>query len=83
MNNLKDKDLGLTEFQDVWRKMQVSTDQKSGQEKDEIWFTEHHPVYTLGHAAIEENIISTDDIPNVLSKLSKLDEFVKNQDKDI
>ena len=27
--------------------------------------------------------ISTDDIPNVLSKLSKLDEFVKNQDKDI
>ena len=26
--------------------------------------------------------ISTDDIPNVLDKLSKLDEFVKNQDKD-
>ena len=27
--------------------------------------------------------ISTDDIPNVLGKLSRLDEFVKNQDKDI
>ena len=27
--------------------------------------------------------ISTDDIPNVLDKLSKLDEFVKNQDNDI
>ena len=27
--------------------------------------------------------ISTGDIPNVLDKLSKLDEFVKNQDKDI
>ena len=27
--------------------------------------------------------ISIDDIPNVLGKLSKLDEFVKNQDKDI
>ena len=27
--------------------------------------------------------ISTDDIPNVLDNLSKLDEFVKNQDKDI
>ena len=27
--------------------------------------------------------ISTDDIPNVLDKLSKLDEFVKSQDKDI
>ena len=54
MNNLKDKDLGLTEFQDVWRQMQVATDQKSGQEKDEIWFTEHHPVYTLGYAATDE-----------------------------
>ena len=65
MNNLENKDLGLTEFQDVWRQMQAATDQKSGQEKDEIWFTEHHPVYTLGHAALEENIISTNDIPVV------------------
>ena len=65
MKNLENKDLGLTEFQDVWRQMQAATDQKSGQEKDEIWFTEHHPVYTLGHAATEENIISTNDIPVV------------------
>ena len=65
MNNLENKDLGLTEFQDVWRQMQAATDQKSGQENDEIWFTEHHPVYTLGHAATEENIISTNDIPVV------------------
>ena len=65
MNNLENKDLGLTEFQDVWRQMQAATDQKSGQEKDEIWFTEHYPVYTLGHAAAEENIISTNDIPVV------------------
>ena len=65
MNNLDTKDLGLTEFQDVWRQMQAATDQKSGQENDEIWFTEHHPVYTLGHAATEENIISTNDIPVV------------------
>jgi lipoyl(octanoyl) transferase len=65
LNNLENKDLGLTEFQDVWRQMQAATDQKSGQENDEIWFTEHHPVYTLGHAATEENIISTNDIPVV------------------
>ena len=65
MNNLENKDLGLTEFQDVWRQMQAATDQKSGQENDEIWFTEHHPVYTLGHAATEENIISTNNIPVV------------------
>ena len=65
MNNLENKDLGLTEFLDVWRQMQAATDQKSGQEKDEIWFTEHYPVYTLGHAATEENIISTNNIPVV------------------
>jgi len=65
LNNLENKDLGLTEFLDVWRQMQAATDQKSGQEKDEIWFTEHYPVYTLGHAAAEENIISTNDIPVV------------------
>ncbi len=65
MNNLENKDLGLTEFLDVWRQMQAATDQKSGQEKDEIWFTEHHPVYTLGQAATEENIISTNNIPVV------------------
>jgi len=45
--------------------MQAITNQKSGQEKDGMWFAEHHPVYTLGHAAIEENIISTNDIPVV------------------
>jgi len=65
LNNLENKDLGLTEFLDVWRQMQAATDQKSGQEKDEIWFTEHYPVYTLGHAATEENIISTNNIPVV------------------
>ena len=63
MNNLENKDLGLTEYQDVWRQMQAATDQKSGQEKDEIWFTEHYPIYTLGYTATEENIISTNDIP--------------------
>ena len=65
MKNLEIKDLGLVEYQDVWQQMQVVTSQKYGSEPDELWFAEHYPVYTLGHAAEEKNIISNNDIPVV------------------
>ena len=65
MKNLEIKDLGLVEYQDVWQQMQVDTSQKYGSEPDELWFAEHYPVYTLGHAAEEENIISNKNIPVV------------------
>ena len=65
MKNLEIKDLGLVEYQDVWQRMQVVTSQKYGSEPDELWFAEHYPVYTLGHAAEEENIISNKNIPVV------------------
>ena len=65
MKNLEIKDLGLVEYQDVWQQMQVVTSQKYGSEPDELWFAEHYPVYTLGHAAEEENIISNKNIPVV------------------
>ena len=65
MKNLEIKDLGLVEYQDAWQQMQVVTSQKYGSEPDELWFAEHYPVYTLGHAAEEENIISNKNIPVV------------------
>ena len=65
MKNLEIKDLGLVEYQDVWQQMQVDTSQKYGSEPDELWFAEHYPVYTLGHAAEEKNIISNNNIPVV------------------
>ena len=65
MKNLEVKDLGLVEYQDVWQRMQVVTSQKYGSEPDELWFAEHYPVYTLGHAAEEKNIISNNNIPVV------------------
>ena len=65
MKNLKVKDLGLVEYLDVWELMQDITNQKSGNEPDEVWFAEHYPVYTLGHAADEKNIISNKNIPVV------------------
>ena len=65
MKNLEIKDLGLVEYQDVWQRMQLVTSQKYGSEPDELWFAEHYPVYTLGHAAEERNIISNNNIPVV------------------
>ena len=65
MKNLEVKDLGLVEYEDVWQQMQVVINQMSGNEPDELWFAEHYPVYTLGHAAEENNIISNEGIPVV------------------
>tara|TARA_A200000159_G_scaffold158355_1_gene175521 strand:- start:448 stop:1062 length:615 start_codon:yes stop_codon:yes gene_type:complete len=65
LKNLEVKDLGLVEYEDVWQQMQVVINQMSGNEPDELWFAEHYPVYTLGHAAEENNIISNQDIPVV------------------
>ena len=36
---------------------------RSDEGPDEIWFLEHNPIYTLGQAAFEGNIISENNIP--------------------
>jgi lipoyl(octanoyl) transferase len=42
------KHLGLTDYATTWRAMQAFTAQRQPATPDEIWFTEHEPVYTLG-----------------------------------
>ena len=42
-------------------------DNKSKFSPDEIWFVQHPPVYTLGYAGSEINIINQENIPVVLS----------------
>lgn len=42
------KHLGLTDYATTWRAMQAFTAQRQPETPDEIWFTEHEPVYTLG-----------------------------------
>ena len=39
---------GLTEYQSVWSAMRDFTDRRSPGEPDQIWLTEHFPVYTRG-----------------------------------
>ena len=42
------KHLGLTDYETTWHAMQQFTASRTAETVDEIWFTEHPPVYTLG-----------------------------------
>lgn len=55
--------LGLKEYEPLWRGMQQFTETRSAQTPDEIWFTEHPPVFTLGLNASREHLLTPGDIP--------------------
>ncbi len=59
------RQLGLTDYQDVWHAMQDFTDNRDDTTPDEIWLVEHPPVFTQGQAGKEEHILNTGDIPVV------------------
>lgn len=59
------RSLGLREFEPVWRAMQRFTDEREASTRDEIWFTEHPPVFTLGLNASREHLLAPGDIPVV------------------
>lgn len=44
------RQLGLTAYEPTWRAMQQFTASRTAGTRDEIWITEHPPVYTLGIA---------------------------------
>ena len=57
------RDLGQTDYEPVWRDMQRFTDERDESTRDEIWFTQHHPVFTLGLNAAPEHVLAPGDIP--------------------
>lgn len=59
------RDLGLRDYEPLWRAMQQFTDTRDESTNDEIWFTEHPPVFTLGLNASREHLLNTGDIPVV------------------
>ena len=54
--------LGRTEFEPTWRAMQDFTKNRTSETPDEIWLTEHSPVYTLGLNRKDVRMPSRDDI---------------------
>lgn len=52
-------------YQPVWQAMQEFTRNRHTDTPDEIWLTEHQPVYTLGQAGKQEHLLNTGAIPVV------------------
>jgi len=59
------RDLGFRPLPEVWVEMQAFTAERTAATRDEIWFVEHPPVYTLGMRAGREHLLAPGDIPVV------------------
>lgn len=57
------RSLGKREYEPLWREMQNFTNSRDSNTADEIWFTEHPPVFTLGLNASREHLLKPGDIP--------------------
>ena len=68
MSHLIVRSLGPdTVYEDVFRAMRVFTDERSETTVDELWLTEHRPVFTQGQAGKPEHVLAVGDIPLVQS----------------
>ena len=65
MSEIVIRKLGLQSYEPVWRAMQNFTDTRDATTPDEIWFCDHHPVFTLGLAADRTHLLTPGDIPVV------------------
>src|SRR6266536_2607201 len=57
------RQLGRTDCALTWRAMQDFTVARAADTADEIWLTEHEPVYTLGLAGRREHVLRANGIP--------------------
>ena len=62
MEPLRIRQLGLRDYEPVWREMQRFTDERDETTPDELWLVEHPPVFTLGMNGKEEHILNAGDI---------------------
>ena len=59
------RELGFKPLPDVWADMQTFTSERAADTRDEIWFVEHPPVYTLGMRADRRHLLASGAIPVV------------------
>lgn len=59
------RSLGPRDFEPTWRAMREFTESRGPATADEIWFTEHPPVFTLGLNADRSHLLAPGDIPVV------------------
>jgi lipoyl(octanoyl) transferase len=59
------RDLGVRPLAEVWAEMQTFTAERTKATRDEVWFVEHPPVYTLGMRADRSHLLAPGAIPVV------------------
>jgi lipoyl(octanoyl) transferase len=57
--------LGRRDYEPTWRAMQAFTAARTPATPDELWLTEHPPVYTLGLAGRREHLLRDNGIPAI------------------
>lgn len=57
------KVLGRSDYVDSWTAMKMFTDQRSADTADELWLTEHPPVFTQGLNGKAEHLLNPGEIP--------------------
>ena len=65
MSSLLVRQLGVQEYEPVWRKMQQFTAERDSETIDEIWLLQHPPVFTQGLNGKPEHILNKGNIPVV------------------
>lgn len=59
------REIAPGDYEPLWRRMQEFTDRRGANTADEIWFTEHRPVFTLGVNASRAHVLAPGNIPVV------------------
>ena len=59
------RDLGFRPLPGVFEEMQAFTAERTADTRDEVWFVEHPPVYTLGMRADRSHLLAPGNIPVV------------------
>jgi lipoyl(octanoyl) transferase len=57
------RELGLVEYQPTWEAMREFSTARTPGTRDEIWYLQHPPVFTLGLNSRPEHLLSPGDIP--------------------
>jgi lipoyl(octanoyl) transferase len=57
------RQLGMSDYEPTWRRMQALTEARDSGQPDEIWFLQHPPVFTLGLNGKREHLLAPGDIP--------------------
>ncbi len=59
------RNLGLSDYQQTWDAMKAYTHARDAQIPDQLWITEHAPVFTQGLNGRSEHVLDPGDIPLV------------------